>query len=114
MISSLSEAGYLIPPHPRSCFFEQPQFQGPLGDDFLQRLGFLSQIPNVAAGRCTRDIHGQPSLPSFQELFRPVVIQAPGNVATAQLRDAVLPEGRPGTRSDDGLWLTDFCLISTP
>ena len=43
MISSFSDAGYLIPrlPHPRSYFFEQPVLQHLLGKSFLQiaRLG---------------------------------------------------------------------------
>jgi hypothetical protein len=71
MISSFSEAGYLIPrrPHPRSCFFEQPQFQGLLGDDFLQRLGFLSQIPYLAAGRCSCCIPDQPPLAASRNSF---------------------------------------------
>src|SRR5665811_778139 len=93
MISSFSEAGYLIPrcPHPQSYFFKQAQFQGLLGDDFLQRPGFLSQIPDLAAGRRTRGIAGQPPLAGFQELLRPVVVEALGNaLAPAQLRDAVL------------------------
>jgi Patatin-like phospholipase len=65
--------------------------RGLLSDDFLQRLGFLSQIPDLAAGRCSCCIPGQPPLAGFQELLRPVVIQALGNaLATAQLRDAVL------------------------
>jgi hypothetical protein len=50
------------------------QFQSLLGDDFLQRPGFLSQVLDLAAGRCTCGIPGQPSLASFQKLFRPVVI----------------------------------------
>ena len=50
-------------------FFEQPQFQGLLGDDFLQRLGFLSQVLDLAAGRCSCCIPGQPPLAGFRNSF---------------------------------------------
>ena len=71
MISSLSEAGYLIPrlPHPRSCFFEQPQVQGLLGDDFLQLPRLPLKVRDLAARRCTRRIAGKPLLTGLQELL---------------------------------------------
>jgi hypothetical protein len=74
MISYFSETEYLIPrrPHPRPCFFKQAQFQGLLGDDFLQRPGFLPKVLDLATGRSPRGIPGQPSLAGLQELLRPV------------------------------------------
>ena len=117
-------------------FFEQAQVQGLLGDDLLQRPGFPAQVLDLVAGRRTRGIPGQPSLAGFQKLLRPVVIQALGDaLSPTQLRDAVSPRSPSSTmrifssaeyclrvarrmsftiRSDDGFWLSDFCLISTP
>src|SRR3546814_2398865 len=42
MISSFSDAGYLIRrrPHPQSCFFEQTVFECQVGHAFLQSTGF--------------------------------------------------------------------------
>ena len=37
-------------PHPRSCFFEQAEFESLLGDDLLQRVGFLAQRLDLVAG----------------------------------------------------------------
>jgi hypothetical protein len=64
---------------------------GLLGDDFLQHLGFLAQILDLAAWSALLLYHGQPPLAGFQELVRPVVIQALGNaLATTQRRDTAL------------------------
>src|ERR1019366_7400182 len=90
-VSPKPDISFLAVPIRNHTFFKQAQFQGLLGDDFLQRPGFLSQIPDLAAGRRTCGIAGQSSLASFQELFRPVVVEALGNaLAPTQLRDAVL------------------------
>ena len=48
------------------AFFKQAQFQSLLGDDFLQRPGFLSQILDLAAGRRTRGI---PAFPASRNSF---------------------------------------------
>jgi hypothetical protein len=46
MISSLSDAGYLIlgRPHPLSCFFKQTQYERLLRHDLLQVTGLLAQV----------------------------------------------------------------------
>ncbi len=49
MISSFSEAGYLMPrpPQPRSCFFEQTVLQGEVRHDLLQGTGLPAQGPDL-------------------------------------------------------------------
>jgi hypothetical protein len=71
MLSSFSDAGYLMPrlPHPRSCFFEQPELQRLLDDNLLQLLRLPPQILDLAAGRGTRRVARKPSLAGFQELL---------------------------------------------
>src|SRR5262245_4629983 len=78
MIASLSAAGYLILglPHPQSCFFEQPQFEGLLSDNFFQLLGLAAQILDLLGGGRTGCITGKPTLASLQKLLRPAVVQA--------------------------------------
>jgi hypothetical protein len=49
-------------PHPRSCFFEQPQFKGRLGDDFLQVLRLASELVDLI--RRSRPC-GVPRKPAF-------------------------------------------------
>ena len=54
MISTFSDAGYLIRrlPHPRSCFFKQPQLERLFGDDLLQRRGLAQPLTSsVVAAR---------------------------------------------------------------
>src|SRR5205823_12724026 len=81
MISSFSEPGSLMPrlPHPRSCFFEQPQFERLLSNDLFQLLGLTFEILDLVAGRRTRGIAGEPPLAGLQELFRPAVVEPLGN-----------------------------------
>jgi hypothetical protein len=71
MLSSFSDAAYLMPrlPHPRSCFFEQPELQRLLDDNLLQLLRLPPQILDLAAGRGTRRVARKPSLAGFQELL---------------------------------------------
>ena len=89
MISS--ERTYFASPIPDHAFFEQAQFQGLLGDDLLQRLGFSAQVLDLAAGRRARGIARKASFSGLQEILRPSVIQALGNAFTpAQLCDAML------------------------
>src|SRR5690606_17728814 len=93
MISSFSEAGYLIPglPHPRSCFFEQAVFQGQVGHAFLESACLPAQVLDLVAGRRTHRITGQAAFAGLHELFRPGVIKALGNaLASAQFSNAVL------------------------
>jgi hypothetical protein len=93
MISSFSEAGYLIRrrPHPDHAFFEQPQFQRLFGHDLFQVMGLATQMLDLVDGGRTRRVAGQPLLAGFEELLRPVVIEALGNAfAPAQRGNAVL------------------------
>src|SRR3954469_465083 len=93
MISNFSEAGYLIPrlPHPRSCFFKQPQFERLLSHHRLELLSLTPQILDLATGRRPRRIARQPPLAGLQELLRPSVIEALGYAFTAaQLGNAGL------------------------
>src|SRR5450631_65581 len=91
MISSFSEPGYLIPrlPHPRSCFFEQTQFECLLGNDLLQGPRLTAKVRHLAArGRSCR-VARQPTLAGFEELLRPTVIKTLGDtLPTAQLGNA--------------------------
>ena len=82
MISSFSDAGYLIRrrPHARSCFFEQPQLQRLFGDNLLQITGLAAQLLDFVVGGGTRRVTGQPLLAGFEELLRPVVIEALGDL----------------------------------
>src|SRR5687768_16317189 len=83
MISSFSDAGYLIlrRPHLRSCFFENPQCQRLLGDDLLEIARLLAQHLHLVAGGGARRVAGEPLLASFEEFLRPVVVQALGDPA---------------------------------
>jgi len=93
MISSFSDAGYLIRrrPHPRSCFFQQTVFECQIGHAFLQGAGFAAQVLDLTGGRGTGGIAGQAALARFHELLRPGVIQALGDaLLEAQLGNAVI------------------------
>ncbi len=46
-------------PPPRSCFFEQPQFEGLIGHDLLQITGLSAQIPDLARRRRSRRVARQ-------------------------------------------------------
>ena len=48
------------PPSAIMLFFEQAQFEGLFGNDFLQLLGLALQIPDLIAGRCASGVAGQP------------------------------------------------------
>jgi hypothetical protein len=80
MISSFSDAGYLIrrPPHPDKCFFQQTVFERQVGNAFLERAGFAAQILHLASGCGTSSITGKSALAGFHELPGPGVIQALG------------------------------------
>src|SRR3712207_6097910 len=93
MISSFSEAGYLMPrpPQPRSCFFEQPVLQGEVSHDLLQRAGLPAQGPDLIRGRLPSGVSRQALLAGLQELLGPAVVQVLADALTpAQLGDAVL------------------------
>lgn len=84
MISSLSDAGYLIRrlPHPRSRFFGQPDFQRQIGHAFLPGTGFAAQMLHLASGCGAGSVAGQAALAHLHKLLRPGVMQA--------MRDAFL------------------------
>jgi hypothetical protein len=70
MISTFSGTRYLIRrlPHPRSCFFKGPQFQGLLGNDFFQLPCLAAKGGHLASRRRTSRIARKPSLASFHVL----------------------------------------------
>ena len=58
------------------------------GDNLFQLLGLASEVLDLAAGGGAGRVAGQPALASFQELFRPAVVEALGNaLATAKFGD---------------------------
>jgi hypothetical protein len=54
------------PPHPRSCFFKQSQFERLFGDDLLQLLGLPAKAPDIIGGGGPSRILGKPALASLQ------------------------------------------------
>ncbi len=93
MISSFSDAGYLMRrrPHPRACFFEQTVLKRQVGDAFLQGAGLAAQILDLVRGGRARRIARQAALARFHELLRPDIVQALGNAfLAAQLGDTVI------------------------
>jgi len=95
MVVALDEGGYLpfeitrqevvleqdavLQPHPRSCFFKQPQFQRLFGDDLLQIARLAAEYLDLIGGGGSRGIPGQPPLAGFEELLRLIVIQPLGD-----------------------------------
>src|SRR3712207_3627354 len=75
MISSFSEAGYLMPrpPQPRSCFFEQTVLQREIGHSLLQGTGFPAQRLDLVRGGRPGGVASQALLSSFEELLGPSV-----------------------------------------
>ena len=49
-------------PHPRSCFFEQPQFERLLGDNFLQVLRLAPELLDLISRRSPHRVTGEPAL----------------------------------------------------
>jgi hypothetical protein len=93
MISSFSDAGYLIRrrPHPRRCFFQQTVFECQVGNAFLQGTGFAAQVLHFAGGRSAGGVPGRRRLPASMNSFGPGVIQALSDAfLAAQLGNAVL------------------------
>ena len=73
--SRIPHSSFLASPIPDHAFFEQAQFQGLLGDDLLQRLGFPAQVFDLAAGCRSRCVACKAPFSGLQELLRPSVIQ---------------------------------------
>ena len=104
IISNFSDAGYLIhlsvdvsythidvSPIRNHAFFEQSVFQERLGQRFFEIAGFLAQLLDLTGRGLTCRVAGQPLLASFEEVLRPLVVQALGNpLAAAQLGDRIL------------------------
>jgi hypothetical protein len=125
----------LVSPIPNHAFFEQPQFERLLGNDFLQVLRLAPELLDFIGRRRACGVPGKPALASLEELLRPGVIHALGDAfaptklgdrsfaAQAVQNDADLLLGRvvfPGGPSDipdkglgPGVEL-DFCLIFAP
>src|SRR5271155_2415527 len=101
MISSFSEAGTLIPrlPHPRSCFFKQPQFERLFGHDLFQLLGLALEVLDFTIGRRPGRVDHPAPRGSFLQLN--TACGSPGGCLSL-------------TRSEDNFSVSDFCLISTP
>lgn len=92
MISSFSEAGYLMrrSPHPRSCFFEQAVLERQIGYRLLKGGSRRPQLFHLGRRDLTRRVTGQPLLPGLKEFLRPAVIEARRDpLVSAELGDAV-------------------------
>ena len=50
-------------------FFEQPVFEGEVGDDLFQRLRLAAEILHLVGGRGARRIASKPPFTGLQELF---------------------------------------------
>ena len=102
MISALTtvpDISFLPVPIGDHAFFEQPQFQGLLGDDFFNA---ARASCDLAAGRRSGCIPNQPPLAGFHDcdaVLAPKAVEHDADTFTI--------------RSDDGFWFTDFCLIFT-
>ena len=81
MISSFSEAGYLIRRLPirDRAFFEQPQFEGLLGNHLLQFLRLTPKLSNLIRRGGSGGIPSKPPLAGLEEFLRPAVIEAFGD-----------------------------------
>src|SRR5262245_316266 len=81
-------ASCLVSPIPDHAFFEQSQFEGLLGDNFLEVLRFAPKLLDLVGRRCTSGVSGKPALAGLEELLRPGVIHALGDAfAPAKLGD---------------------------
>ena len=58
---------------PDHAFFEKPVLQRKFGDQLLQVAHLLAQAFNLARGRLTPGVAGEPLLARFQKLRRTVV-----------------------------------------
>src|SRR5271169_5285020 len=113
MISSFSEAQYLMPrpPHPPSR--QQTVFQGQIGDNLLERGRLTPQILDLVRSCGTSRITGQALLASLQEVLRPAIVQVlRDTLAAAQLGDAVL--AAQAFQNDPDLFLRRILLACRP
>src|SRR5262249_45393409 len=84
----MRRASCLVSPIPDHAFFEQSQFEGLLGDNFLEVLRFAPKLLDLVGRRRTSSVPGKPTLAGLEKLLRPGVIHALGNAfAPAKLGD---------------------------
>src|SRR5262245_16272678 len=84
----MRRASCLVSPIPDHAFFEQSQFEGLLGDNFLEVLRFAPEPLDLVGRRRTSSVPGKPALAGLEKLLRPGVIHALGNAfAPAKLGD---------------------------
>ena len=61
-------ASCLVSPIPDHAFFEQPQFERLLGDNFFQVLRLAPELLDLIGRRGPRHVAGEPALAGLQEL----------------------------------------------
>src|ERR1700745_1284840 len=84
-MKGISFAVFPIPDH---AFFEQSQFEGLFGDNFLEVLRFAPELLDLVGRRRASGVPGKPALAGLEELLRPGIIHALGNAfAPAKLGD---------------------------
>jgi hypothetical protein len=72
------------------CFFEQPQFEGLLGNHLLQFLRLTPKLLDLIRRGGSGGIPSEPPLAGLEEFLRPAVIEAFGDpLAPAQFGNAV-------------------------
>jgi hypothetical protein len=60
----------LVSPIPDHAFFEQPQFERLLGDNFLQVLRLVPELLDLIGRRSPHRVASEPALARLQELLR--------------------------------------------
>src|SRR3954452_15763990 len=85
----MRDTSFAVSPIRDHAFFEQPQCERLLGDNFLQLLCLTPQVFDLLRGGRSCRIPGQPALACLEELLRPAVVQAFSDpLASAQLGNA--------------------------
>jgi hypothetical protein len=85
-VSQTRDISFVVSPIRNHAFFKEPQFQGLLGDDFLQFTRFTAKSLNLTCRGRTGCIAGKPALTSLKKLLRLFAINALGDAfTTAQL-----------------------------
>ena len=65
------------------AFFKQPQLKRLLGDDFLQFDSLTFEVFDFAGGGRSGGVACEAAFASFEELFRPAIVEAFGDAFTA-------------------------------
>lgn len=63
-------------------FFEQPQLESLLGDDFLQLQGLALEVFDFAGGCGSGRVAGETAFAGFEEFLRPAEVKALGDAFT--------------------------------